>query len=343
MGKRVSPTYGGPAAQGHSISGLRSPTVEFDNVSTVIDGRQILTNVNLRVPGGQTIAIMGAQRSGKTVLAQHLAGQLRPAGGRVLVGGTSIWDTEDALAGGTPSGVGTFFGASRTFDDMLDRSISVLDNLRIPLHRADDDEDAVTRKAIAWAGEWDLDTDLHAIAGDIGSVNRHRLCLAQAMVADPPLVVVDDPSAAVDIGHIIAEVESIKRWQRRTGGTIFLTTHSLRFARGLAHQVAVLRDGGIIAYGPTEEVLDGVTDVATFESRFGVILSFREADPERLRALGTELARRNKSMYADVSQLSNSGIRGEDKERPKSAYEQEMAELEKSRAERPSRFGRRRK
>lgn len=195
-----------------------------------------------------------------------------------------------------------FFGAHKTFDDKLNRSISVLDNLRIPIRQANDDEDAVTSKARAWAREWDLSHVADIVAEDIDSITRHRLCLAQAMVADPALVIVDDPSAAVDIGHIMAEVESIRRWQTRTGATIFLTTHSIRFAKGLADQVAIIRGGEIVAAGAADDILRDVHDDKTFEERFGVELSFRESDPERLRALATEKPRGNRHMYLDMSQ-----------------------------------------
>jgi ABC-type multidrug transport system ATPase subunit len=306
--------------------GLRSPSVECDHLSINLGGREVINNVCFQLPGGKTIAVMGPRRSGKSVLAGSLAGRIRPSGGRILVNGESIWENASEQLVGQLKRTGVFFGANRTFDDKLDRSRSVLDNLKIPLEGLDTDGDSATAKALEWAREWDLGEVTDIIARDIDSIARHRLCLAQTMVADPPLVIVDDPSSAVDLKHIMAEIKSINRWQRRTGGTIFLTTHSIGLARGLADQIAVLREGEIIATGTAEDMLKDVRGDTTFEEKFGVALSYREADPERLKAMGTEQARarRNNSMYSDMSQRSNSGIYDEEEVRPKSSYDEDV-------------------
>ena len=315
----------GAEAQGHQVARISSPSVEFDQVSVTINGRRVLKDVCLRLAGGQTVAVMGPRGCGKTVLAATLAGRVRPSTGRVLIGGESIWGEAPEEFIKQLKATGVLFGANSTFDDKLDRSRTVLDNLTIPLRETQDSDEA-TRTARQWAAEWDLDKVLDQVAEDIDTIARHRLCLAQTMVADPPMVIVDDPSAAVDLNHIMAEIASIKRWQRRTGGTIFLTTHSLGLARGLADHVAILRDGQIIAYGTTREVLGEVHDDAAFEDKFGCLLSYRESDPERLKALGTDEARtqRNPTWYVDISQRSNSLSYNEEDVRPRSVYDKDV-------------------
>ena len=307
----------GPEAQGHQVARISSPSVEFDQVSVTLNGRPVVKDVCLQMAGGQTMAVMGPRGSGKTVLAGTLAGRVRPSTGRVLIDGESIWGDAPEEFIKQLKETGVLFGANSTFDDKLDRSRTVLDNLKIPL-RENQDSDQATHTAQQWAAEWDLSEVLDQVAEDIDTTARHRLCLAQTMVADPPMVIVDDPSAAVDLNHIMAEIASIKRWQRRTGGTIFLTTHSLGLARGLAHHVAILREGQIIADGATNDVLGEVHSDDAFEDKFGCSLSYRESDPERLKALGTEYSRtqRNPTWYVDISQRSNSLSYNEEDVRP---------------------------
>ena len=289
-----------PTGQGHAIEGLSSPMVEFDNVSKTLQGREVLKNVSLKIPGGQTTAVMGGSGSGKTVLARHLAGEMEPSEGRILVSGESIWESSQEKWASIVRGFGVLFGARSTYDDRIDRSVSVLDNLTLVLKLIEADESVVEQTALEWAREWDLEEICGSITESVDSQSRHRLCLAQALIADPPLAIIDDPGLAVDITHVDAEIQSIKRWRERTGSTILLTTHSLMFAKALAQQVAIMRDGEIIACGSTDEILDGVDDDATFEKRFHQELSVRESDTERLRALQTDTPRWANVRYLDV-------------------------------------------
>jgi ABC-type multidrug transport system ATPase subunit len=302
LSDRVRPLR--PTGQGHAIPGLSSPTVEFDNVGKSFKGRKVLTNVCLKMSGGETTAVMGAQGSGKTVLARHLAGELKPSEGRILVNDESIWEAPTERLASIVEGFGVFFGARRTYDDYIDRSISVLDNLTLVLRSIETSELAAASKALEWAREWDLEESSASITENVDSLSRHRLCLAQALIADPPLAVIDDPGPAVDINHVDLEIQSIKNWRERTRGTILLMTHSLMFARALAHQVAIIREGEIIASGPVDEVLAGVYDDKTFEKRFHQTLSVRESDTDRLRNLGTDATRWKSIHYLDAGRAT---------------------------------------
>lgn len=298
LSERIRPLR--PTGQGHAIDGLSSPMVEFDNVSKSFQGRAVLKNVSLKMPGGQTTAVMGGSGSGKTVLALHLAGEMEPSEGRILVSGESIWDFSRERLASIAQGFGVFFGATGTYDDRIDRSVSVLDNLTLVLKLIEADESVVERRALEWAREWDLEEVRASITESVDSQSRHHLCFAQALVADPPLAIIDDPSLAVDITHVDSEIQSIKRWQQRTRSTMLLTTHSLMFAKALAQQVAIMREGEIIACGPTDEILAGVHDDATFEKRYHQKLSVRESDTERLRALQTDSPRWKNVQYVDI-------------------------------------------
>ncbi|GAA5152775.1 hypothetical protein GCM10023321_21960 [Pseudonocardia eucalypti] len=285
----------GPGGQGRALPGGSPAPVEFDAVSTEAGGRRVLDRVNLLVPAGRTTAVMGQSGSGKTVLARHLAGDLKPTTGEIRVGGRPLWEGDRLAA--AARGFGLLFGANRSYDHFIDRSSTVLENLAGVLRP--DRADAAERAA-AHARDWHLSEVADRPAAEVDSVTRHRLCLAQAFVGDPALVIVDDPSWAVDINHVDAEVTAIRAWQRRTGGTILLTTHSIMFARALADQVVVLEAGAVRAAGSTADVLRGVVDDVSFERRFGARLSVRESDVERLRALGTDRTRWGGGYYLDM-------------------------------------------
>lgn len=289
----------GPAGQGHAVPGFLPPDVEFHEVSACVASRLILNRISLRLPTGQTTALMGQSGSGKTVLARHLAGDLKPTSGRILIDGEPLWQGTPERLIPAARDFGLMFGANRSYDYFIDRSLPVLDNLTAVLAQILDDPATVADRAWAHAREWDLDGVAEQRTDTVDSITRHRLCLSQAFVADPTLVIVDDPSWAVDIHHIDGEVAAVRDWQRRTGGTILLTTHSIMFAQALAEQIVVLRSGEVVAAGPTADMLRGVVDDESFERRFGARLSVRESDVERLRALGTDDVRWGGS-YLDI-------------------------------------------
>lgn len=281
----------GPVGQGYAVAGVGPPEIEFDGATLAAGHRVLLDQISVRIPAGTTVAVMGPSGSGKTLLARLLAGELRTDAGHILVDGGPLWRDVPARLAPAVGVCGLLLGASRSYDRFIDRSRSVLDNLSGVLARASGEPAGDPGRVRERAREWCLDTVLDRCADELDSITRHRLCLAQAFVADPSLAIVDDPNWAVDINHVDAEIEAIRRWRGRVGGTLLLTTHSLMLARALADQVLVLRAGMVVAAGPTDEVLRDVVDDETFERRFGGRLSVRESDVERLRALGTDEVR----------------------------------------------------
>ena len=114
--------------------------------------------------------------------------------------------------------------------------------------------------------------------------DKRRLAIATALLADPALVVLDDPGAGIDVPHLQPMLRAIKGWQGRTGATVVLTTHSIEVARSAGDHLLVLRDGKVAGEGDSQELLRGVESLEDFEQRFGTTLSVREADPGRLRS-----------------------------------------------------------
>jgi phospholipid/cholesterol/gamma-HCH transport system ATP-binding protein len=197
-------------------------------------------------------------------------------------------------------GFGVLLGDYGTYQDRIDRSISLLENLAYALRKAGLDEKSATAKACECASEWDFEEFAADTPDRVDSLVRHRFCLAHALVADPPLAIIDDPNRAFDINHLESGIRSIEGWQARTRGTIMLTTHSIALAKALAYTVAIICAGEIIDFGPPAKLLSGVRDDATFVRRFGMELAVREADPERLEALTRPFEKGRKGFYLDM-------------------------------------------
>ncbi|MEU3947307.1 thiol reductant ABC exporter subunit CydD [Streptomyces sp. NPDC029526] len=193
----------------------------FDDVSVRYPGRSssAVTDVSFTVRPGETVALVGPSGSGKSTLLNVLLGFVRPSGGRVLVGGADLagldradWHSRIAWVPQRPH---LFAG-------------TVADNVR--LARPDADEDAV-RQALRDAGALDFvdalpegtATPLGEDGAGLSAGQRQRLALARAFLADRPVLLLDEPTAALD-GATEAEVVAAVR-RLAAGRTVLLVVH----------------------------------------------------------------------------------------------------------------------
>ncbi|WP_344011591.1 thiol reductant ABC exporter subunit CydD [Streptomyces thermospinosisporus] len=205
-------TKGGPVPAG---------AVSFEGVTVRYPGRSAdaVTDVSFTVEPGETVALVGPSGAGKSTLLDVLLGFVRPDAGRVCIGGADLtgldlteWHRRVAWVPQRPQ---LFAG-------------TVAENVR--LARPDADDDAV-RRALRDAGAWDfvaaLPEGIHTPLGEDGSGlsagQRQRLALARAFLADRPVLLLDEPTAALD-GATEAEVVAAIR-RLAAGRTVLLVVH----------------------------------------------------------------------------------------------------------------------
>jgi ABC-type multidrug transport system ATPase subunit len=295
-----------------------APEIEFRDVHTnwgaypgpapseVNWGRtEALTGLSLVLPAGQVTVLLGDHQSGKTLLALHLLGEVPLASGDVLSNGESIWAMPEAKRSKLHSDVGVLLGGRRIRRSHIDQDLTVRENIVAQISRSKVRQRTGPRTAADAAHVWLANINLADVAdqlpGALGPAQRRRLAVALSLASDPALVVIDDPGEALDYTHVYVLVEGFKRWHARVGATALVTVRSLMVTKLLADQVAVLRDGKVLAHGPPEELLDGVFDDETFERRFETGLGgVGESDPDRLANLGVEATRWG-GPYLDVA------------------------------------------
>lgn len=274
----------GPADQGHDVRGQGPPEIEFINITTMArEGYPLFSGLMLRIPAGKTTVLMGQRGCGKTLLMRHLLNEVKPGEGHVLINGERLSEMSEERANLLFDGTGILFGQANRHDDKLDSAMTVAQNLSHPVRQEGQNDDEVERRTNRWLREFDLADVAESSPEDLDPRTRRRLAVAQAVIGDPPLAILDDPSSGIDVTHLDAEERAINAWRRRTGSTLIITTHSLELAKALGDNVVVLRDGRVAAEGSPEEVLGGIKDEEAFREHFGSELSIREADPERIR------------------------------------------------------------
>ena len=229
--------------------------------------RPVLENVPLSIEKGAVLGLLGPNGAGKTTLIKILAGLLAPDSGAGTVLGYDLV-REPARIRAKVSLV------APTVDVGIDNSLTVRQNLQFwaPVYGLKGSEarqriaDLLERLGLtAKAGAWPM----HLSAGE-----RQRLALARSLLAETPLVFLDEPTAKLDREGVRSVRAFIQDLNRSRGTTVVLTTHVMEEAEELCTEIALLREGRIRAHLPTAELLASLGLALPIRIR----LSFDSAD-----------------------------------------------------------------
>jgi len=219
--------------------------VELQHVTKAFGSRRVLDDVSFGVPQGSGFVILGRSGTGKSVTLRHMVGLVHPDSGKVLIDGHDICAMSRPELTAVRRGIGFLFQNAALFD-----SISVGENVAFPLRRHTKlREEEIREKAREKLAQVGLEADYNRIPGALSGGMRKRAGLARAMALDPPLLLVDEPSAGLD--PITAEeIDDLLLQQKRHGQTtLVVVTHNIPSARKLADQLIVLNEGRIAAEG----------------------------------------------------------------------------------------------
>jgi ATP-binding cassette subfamily B protein len=232
----------------------RGTTLRFENVSFRYEGAEddVLRGIDLEVPAGQTMALVGGVGSGKTTLTALVDRLYDVTGGRVLIGGVDVRDLRlDQLR----------HAVSTAFEEATLFSASVRENLALGRSGISDDDVTeaieVAQADFVYELPFGLDTRIGEQGLSLSGGQRQRLALARAVLGRPRVLVLDDPLSALDV-HTEAQVESALR--RVLAGTTALVVAHRPSTVLLADRVALLVGGRIAAVGTHSDLLANVPE-----------------------------------------------------------------------------------
>ncbi len=226
----------------------RMPAVSFQDVSktyaTPRGALRALQSVSFDIEPGEFFGLLGPNGAGKTTLISVLAGLARPTTGRVLVHGKDV-QTDYAAArrhlGVVPQEL------------VFDPFFSVREALRLQSGYFG------IRRNEAWIDELleglgledKADDNMRQLSGGM----KRRVLIAQALVHKPPVIVLDEPTAGVDVELRQTLWQFVSDLNKRVGSTVLLTTHYLDEAEALCGRIAMLKQGRVVALESTSALL----------------------------------------------------------------------------------------
>ncbi|NUB10747.1 ABC transporter ATP-binding protein [Azospirillum sp. Vi22] len=225
---------------------VESTIVDLDEVHLRLDSAagpvNILRGLNLRIQPGERVGVVGPSGSGKSTMMMVMAGLERPTGGTVRVAGQDLGRLdEDGLARFRRDHVGIVFQAFHLVPTM-----TALENVAIPLEFAGAaDAFDRARSGLEAVG---LGHRLSHYPGQLSGGEQQRVALARAFVAEPSLLLADEPTGNLDIGTGATIVELLFDLAERRGTTLVLITHDPSLADRCDRTVRLM-DGRIVDDG----------------------------------------------------------------------------------------------
>jgi phospholipid/cholesterol/gamma-HCH transport system ATP-binding protein len=226
--------------------------IRIDGLWKAFGEKEVLRGITMEVEEGTTFVVLGASGSGKTVLLKHVIGLLKPDRGTVHVDGIEI----SALTGRELNEARRVFGMVFQGAALFD-SMTVFDNVAFPVRERERriPHDELVARVVESLRVVDLGEDvLDLWPSQLSGGMRKRVSLARALVANPKIVLYDEPTTGLDPITTNSVDSMIDQAKHRRGVTSMVISHDIASAFRVADRLAVLYDGRIAAQGTPEEV-----------------------------------------------------------------------------------------
>jgi phospholipid/cholesterol/gamma-HCH transport system ATP-binding protein len=228
------------------------PLVEIRDLHFAYGDRQVLKGINLDIPRGKLVAILGTSGSGKTTLLRLLGGQLRPARGHVKVDGQVVHELNTRRLYALRRRMGMMFQAGGLFSDL-----SVYDNIAFPMREHTRLPESMIRDlvlmkldAVGLRGAHNLAT------GELSGGMARRVALARAIALDPMLIMYDEPMAGLDPISLNAIAQLMRTLNDALGATSIVVTYDVSESLKVVDYAFFISDGVVVGEGTPQAIAE---------------------------------------------------------------------------------------
>lgn len=227
-----------------------APLVEIRDLTYAYGRRPVLERIDMVIPRGKVVAIMGISGSGKTTILRLIGGVLRAQRGEVNVAGQSVGALDRAGLYALRRRMGMLFQFGALFTDL-----SVFDNVAFQIREHTDLPESMVRDLVLMK--------LHAVGllavhaampGELSGGMARRVALARAIALDPMLMLYDEPFTGLDPIALGVTANLIRQLNSALGTTSIVVTHDVAEALRIVDYVYYLSEGRMVAQGTPEEL-----------------------------------------------------------------------------------------
>jgi phospholipid/cholesterol/gamma-HCH transport system ATP-binding protein len=226
--------------------------IEIEDLHLAYGGNRVLRGVNMRIPRGKVVAILGVSGAGKSTLLKLIGGKLRPDRGAVKVAGRVVHELDDKGLYQMRRDVGMMFQAGGLFSD-----ISVFENIAFPMRELTDLPEAAIRDLVLMK--------LHSVGlrgaatlmpNECSGGMSRRVALARAIALDPMLVMYDEPFAGLDPISLNVIAALIRRLNDALGSSSLVVTYDISESLKVVDYAYFIHDGVVVAEGAPASLAD---------------------------------------------------------------------------------------
>ena len=224
---------------------MESPPIKVSNLCKHFDDVRAVDGIDFEIPSGSVVALLGGNGAGKTTTLSMLLGLLLPSTGDVRVFGVDMARDRHLVL--------PRMNFSSPYVDLPHR-LSVQENLTVyanlyGLNR-------IKERIADLAGDLEIEQLLSRRTGSLSAGQKTRVALAKALLNEPDLLLLDEPTASLDPDTGDWVRGYLERYRRDTGATILLASHNMAEVERMCDTVLMMRDGKIVDRGTPKELLE---------------------------------------------------------------------------------------
>lgn len=230
--------------------------IRIEKLTKCFGSLTAVNNIDLTIAEGELFALLGVNGAGKTTMIKMLTCLSRPTSGDAYVMRHSV--------ASCPAEVKALIGVSPQ-ETAVAPNLTAKENLEMMCGVHGLDRHATASKVSELTGKFDLESILNRKAGKLSGGWQRRLSIAMALVSDPKVLFLDEPTLGLDV-IARSELWDVIR-ELKHSATIILTTHYMEEAEALSDRIGIMKDGNLLTIG-TAVSIKADTDCERFEDAF---------------------------------------------------------------------------